>query len=920
MPLSWNDIKTRAAAFEQRWRGASDERSQAQGFWIDFFDIFGVRKPRVASFEHAVKKHGGGQGFIDLFWPGTVMVEHKSRGRSLIRAHDQAMDYFPGLKERDLPRYVLVSDFARLRLYDLERGEDLEFALAELPKHIKRFAFVAGYQTQVVRPQDPVNVKAADRMGDLHDALLSSGYKGHALEVLLVRLLFCLFADDTGIFQPAQSFRVWVEERTAQDGSDLGPQLAQLFQLLNTVETQRSARLDEQLLAFPYVNGRLFEELLPMAAFDAAMREQLLDCCALDWSAISPAIFGAMFQSIMDGKARRNLGAHYTSEENILKLIGPLFLDELRAEFERIKGNRNKLFEFHKKLRAHVFLDPACGCGNFLVITYRELRLLELELLRTVYQQGLAGGQQVIDVHLMVALDVDQFHGIEIEEFPAQIAQVALWLMDHQMNVRVSEEFGHYVARIPLKAAPHIVHGNALRLDWADVLAPERCSFVLGNPPFIGHHLQSPQQKAEMLACLRDAPAAGVLDYVCAWYCKAADYIAQTQIRVAFVSTNSITQGEQVGILWRALASRAPLQIHFAHQTFRWSNEASGKAHVYCVIIGFAAFAPTSQTLFVYEDINGAAHATPASQINAYLVDAPWVLLPNNSKNVFGQPEMMYGSKPTDGGHFFLDDSERERLLAAEPEASKVIRRFMGAHEYLNNEPRWVLWLVGADPALLKRLPQVMSRVRAVAEFRKASKAATTRDYAYPTLFRQVTQPKSRYVLIPRHTSENRAYVPFGFFEAEVIVGDSCFSLPGAESYHFGVLQSRMHMAWVRFTCGRLESRYRYSKDIVYNNFPWPGATEVQRQAVEAAAQQVLAERAAFPAATLATLYDPLSMPPALVKAHQKLDAAVDTAYGRRRFKSDADRVAFLFERYRELTSLLPAEVAKAPRKERVKP
>ena len=805
MPLSWNDIKTRAAAFEQRWRGASDERSQAQGFWIDFFDIFGVRKPRVASFEHAVKKHGGGQGFIDLFWPGTVMVEHKSRGRSLIRAHDQAMDYFPGLKERDLPRYVLVSDFARLRLYDLERGEDLEFALAELPKHIKRFAFVAGYQTQVVRPQDPVNVKAADRMGDLHDALLSSGYKGHALEVLLVRLLFCLFADDTGIFQPAQSFRVWVEERTAQDGSDLGPQLAQLFQLLNTVETQRSARLDEQLLAFPYVNGRLFEELLPMAAFDAAMREQLLDCCALDWSAISPAIFGAMFQSIMDGKARRNLGAHYTSEENILKLIGPLFLDELRAEFERIKGNRNKLFEFHKKLRAHVFLDPACGCGNFLVITYRELRLLELELLRTVYQQGLAGGQQVIDVHLMVALDVDQFHGIEIEEFPAQIAQVALWLMDHQMNVRVSEEFGHYVARIPLKAAPHIVHGNALRLDWADVLAPERCSFVLGNPPFIGHHLQSPQQKAEMLACLRDAPAAGVLDYVCAWYCKAADYIAQTQIRVAFVSTNSITQGEQVGILWRALASRAPLQIHFAHQTFRWSNEASGKAHVYCVIIGFAAFAPTSQTLFVYEDINGAAHATPASQINAYLVDAPWVLLPNNSKNVFGQPEMMYGSKPTDGGHFFLDDSERERLLAAEPEASKVIRRFMGAHEYLNNEPRWVLWLVGADPALLKRLPQVMSRVRAVAEFRKASKAATTRDYAYPTLFRQVTQPKSRYVLIPGHTSENRPYIPFGFFEADVIVGNSCFALPAAESYHFGVLQSRMHMAWVRFTCGRLE-------------------------------------------------------------------------------------------------------------------
>lgn len=566
MPLSWNDIKVRAAGFERRWRDASDERSQAQEFWVEFFDIFGVRKPRVASFEHAVKKHGGGQGFIDLFWPGVLLIEHKSRGKDLARAHDQAMGYFPGLKDRDLPRYVLVSDFARFRLFDLEEGSDIEFKLADLPQHIKRFAFVAGYRTQTIRPQDEVNIKAAQKLGLLHDALKASGYDGHALELLLVRLLFCLFADDTGIFQPAQSWRAWLEERTAVDGSDLGPQLAALFQVLNTPEEKRSAKLDEQLRAFPYVNGRLFAEMLPLAAFDAAMREQLLDASALDWSVISPAIFGAMFQSISDDKARRALGAHYTSEENILKVIKPLFLDELRAEFERAKRHRNRLFEFHKKLRSLVFLDPACGCGNFLVITYRELRLLELDVLRAAY----ADGQQTLDVHTLVNIDVDQFHGIEIEEFPAQIAQVALWLVDHQMNVRVGEEFGAYFARIPLKATPHIVHGNALRLSWEAVLSAQRCSYVLGNPPFIGHQNRSADQAADMTEVWGSDGRFGRLDYVTAWYACAARFVQGSErIRCAFVSTNSICQGEQVGTLWSWLLERG-IRIDFAHRTFKW--------------------------------------------------------------------------------------------------------------------------------------------------------------------------------------------------------------------------------------------------------------------------------------------------------------------------------------------------------------
>ncbi len=509
MPLSWNEIKSRAIAFSKDWSTETSERAEAQSFWNAFFHVFGIERRRVASFEQQVAIARAGNklrhGRIDGFWKGTLLIEHKSAGESLDRAFAQAVDYFDGLPERDLPRYVLVSDFTKLRLHDFEAksgepGAETEFALKDLHKHLRRFGFIAGYQAQVIKPQDPVNIRAAEQMGKLHDALKASGYAGHALEVLLVRLLFCLFADDTGIFQPAQSFRAWVEERTAQDGSDLGPQLAQLFQVLNTPEDKRSRALDEQVQAFPYVNGKLFTEALPLAAFTSAMRESLLDACAIDWSGISPAIFGALFQSIMDARARRNLGAHYTGEDNILKVIKPLFLDELWAEFQRIKGNRNRLFEFHKKLRTLNFLDPACGCGNFLVITYRELRLLELAVLRAAYQDG----QQLLDIHQRLLVDVDQFHGIEIEEFPAQIAQVALWLMDHQMNVLAGEEFGLYFARIPLKATPHIVHGNALRLDWEDVLPASRCSYVLGNPPFMGKQLpDDAQQKADVAPRLR---------------------------------------------------------------------------------------------------------------------------------------------------------------------------------------------------------------------------------------------------------------------------------------------------------------------------------------------------------------------------------------------------------------------------------
>ncbi|OZA29454.1 MAG: SAM-dependent methyltransferase [Hydrogenophilales bacterium 17-64-11] len=918
MPLSWNEIRSRAHAFSHKWAGEDSERAEAQSFWNDFFAVFGIERRRVAIFEKQVQLDRAGEklkhGRIDAFWKGMLLIEHKSRGADLDRAFFQAADYFDGIAERDLPRYILVSDFERFHLYDLEDDTEIEFRLADLAKRIKHFAFIAGYRTQVITPQNPVNIKAAERMGKLHDRLKASGYEGHPLEVLLVRLLFCLFAEDTGIFQPAGSFRIWLDERTAQDGSDLGPQLALFFQVLNTPDNRRSNKLDEQLAAFPYVNGRLFEETIPIAGFDTAMRDALLDCCALDWAAISPAIFGALFQSIMDGKARRNLGAHYTSEENILKLIKPLFLDALRDEFGKARKNKNKLFEFHKKLRVLTFFDPACGCGNFLVVAYRELRILELDVLRAVHE---GPGSRFLDIHQEIQIDVDQFHGIEIEEFPAQIAQVALWLMDHQMNVRVSEEFGLYFARIPLVTSPRIMHGNALTLDWNEVLPAERCSYVMGNPPFVGAKFMDDAQRADTRAVFDGIHNAGLLDFVAAWYVKAARYLQGQSTRCAFVSTNSITQGEQVGALWGWLLSQG-VKIHFAHRTFSWSNEARGKAAVHCVIVGFGLGEVAEKTIYEYADIKGEPYALPAANINPYLVDAPDVVLTRRSKPICPVPEIGIGSQPIDDGNYLFTTAERDAFLAREPKAKNYFHRWLGAVEFLNGHQRWCLWLGDCPPNELRQMPEAMARVEAVKKFRLASKRKQTLAAAdFPAHFGTELIPTAPYLLIPKVSSERRSFIPIGLEQPDTFCSDLVFMLPNAALYHFAILTSTMHMAWVRSVCGRLKSDYRYSAGIVYNNFPWPDKpSDKTLQAIEAAAQAVLDARAAFPGATLADLYDPLTMPPALLRAHQKLDAAVDRAYGKTGFKSDAERVAFLFERYQALTSLLPAARPKWGRKE----
>lgn len=928
MPLSWNEIRDRSLAFSREWAHESSEDAEAKSFWDGFFNVFGITRRRVASFEAPVKKGDGHGGFIDLLWKGVLLVEHKSLGKDLGRAAKQAFDYFPGLKERDLPRYVLVSDFARFRLYDLDSspspqpspargegavspppltgggrgaGEVFEFTLADLSKNIQLFGFIAGYQTRSFGQQDPVNVQAAEKLGKLHDQFKATGYDGHPLEVLLVRLLFCLFSEDTALFERCQ-FQDYLEQRTSEDGSDLGMHLAQFFQVLDTPPEKRSKTLDEQLAAFPYVNGQLFSEMLPITSCDKAMRETLLDCCALDWSRISPAIFGSLFQSIMDTTARRNLGAHYTNETNILKLIRPLFLDELWAEFNKIKNNRNKLFEFLKKLGHLNFFDPACGCGNFLVIAYRELRLLELEVLRHVRQND----QLMLDVFELIGVNVDQFHGIEIEEWPARIAEVALWLTDHQMNLRVSEEFGQYYARLPLKKAPHIVHGNALRLDWRDVVTPHRLSYLLGNPPFVGSKLLNDEQRAEVAAVFYDTKGAGVLDYVACWYRKAAEYMAENPVvRTAFVSTNSITQGEQVGILWPDLLRRG-IHINFAHRTFQWSSEARGKAAVHCVIIGFGLQEVPEKWLFDYDTPKSEPHAIKATNINPYLVDGPDVVILKRGTPIFNVPVMRFGNQPIDGGHLLLDENEKKILVTKEPTAQKMLRRYYGSVEFINNLERWCLWLIDSSPEELRNAPSVMQRIEAVKQFRLSSDRVATRELAaIPTQFAFVSHQDTPYIIVPSVSSERRQFIPIGFMPSDVIASNLCLIIPSATLYHFGILSSTMHNAWMRAVCGRLKSDYRYSAGIVYNNFPWPEPSEKQQVAIEAAAQKVLDTRALYPSATLADLYDPLTMPPDLVKAHQTLDKAVDAAYGKTGFKTEAERVAFLFEHYQQLTAPL---------------
>lgn len=930
MPLSWNEIRHRAIAFSKEWAGEKSEQAEKQTYWNEFFNVFGIRRRTVASFEDPVRGITGQYGYIDLFWPRMLLVEHKSLGKDLGKAESQAFRYIQDLaregRHNEIPRYVIVSDFARIALHDLEpddqrplplldtsRIHTIEFPLADFHKHIHSFAFIPGYQQHKFEEQDPINIEAVQIMGRLHDALEQGGYSGHQLERFLVRILFCLFAEDTGIFE-REAFHLYLENRTAEDGSDLGMHLARLFDVLNTPPEKRQKNLDETLADFRYVNGDLFAEKLDFADFNLQMRVALLYCTTFDWSRISPAIFGSLFQAVMESRERRQIGGHYTNERDILKVIRSLFLDDLRAEFERAKSSKAELRRFHDKLSKLRFLDPACGCGNFLVITYRELRLLEIDLLKELFK---GSSEQELTIERLSLVDVDQFYGIEISEWPARIAEVAMWLMDHQMNNRLSEEFGQYFVRLPLRKSPTIVHGNALRLDWKEILPPDRCSYVLGNPPFVGKQFATDQQKKDMEILFSGVKGSGVLDYVTAWYFKAAEYIQDTQITVSFVSTNSICQGEQVGILWNELFKHYHLKIHFAHRTFAWESEARGKAHVHVVIVGFGAVDCDHKRIYEYDSETGQVTVSDIRNISPYLLEGSDIAILSRSFPLSPAPQIVFGNMPNDGGHLILDETEKIELIKKAPESSKFIRPFVGAVEFIHGKNRWCLWLKGVSPAEFRKLPEIVERIERVRQDREASPRETTRELAkYPALFGEIRQPSSSYLVIPKTSSERRRYIPIAILMPEVISSTELQMIPDFTIFHFGILTSSMHMAWTRQVCGRLKSDYRYSNKLVYNNFPWPESpTDKQRAAVESAAQAVLEARKWHPNSTLADLYDPLSMPPNLVKAHVHLDRAVELCYRPQLFDNDRQRVEYLFALYEKLTAPLIPQPPKRRRK-----
>lgn len=900
MTLSLNEIKNRAVNFSKDWENETSEKGEAKTFWDDFFKVFGITRRRVATFEKNIKTLGNKQGYIDLFWKGNLVVEHKSKGANLDKAYSQAIDYFSGLKEYELPKYVIVSDFQKFRLYDLEEDKLYEFDLIDLHKNIYLFGFLTGYKKKTFQEEDPVNIKAALLMGQLHDELYEVGYKGHKLEIFLVRLLFCMFADDTGIFEKSIFFD-YLQQKTNEDGSDLGLHLAKIFEVLNKSVEERQTNLDESLKQFAYVDGKLFEEYIEIPDFGKDMRDVLLKCCSFNWSLISPAIFGSLFQSVMDKEKRRNLGAHYTEEKNIMKLIRSLFLDDLYKELKLIGNNKKKLIDFHKKISNIKILDPACGCGNFLIISYRELRLLEIEILKKIIKDD------VYDIDIWLDLNVDSMFGIELEEFPAKIAEVAMWLIDHQMNMKASEEFGIYYIRLPLKKSANIINGNALKIIWEKLLPAGKFDYIIGNPPYVGKAFRNDGQNEDMDFIFKKVKGYGVLDYVSCWYLKAAEYIKDSNTKVAFVSTNSITQGEQVGILWNELLNNYKVKIHFAHRTFSWSSEARGKAQVFVVIIGFANFYIKDKYIFDYANPKSEAQQLKVNNINPYLVEGKDMVILKRKKPICDVPEIVFGSMPNDGGNLLLSKEEKEHFLISDPETNKFIKPLVSAKEFLNDTERYCLWLTEIQPSELKKFPEIEERVKKVKEYRIKSNRETTRELAsYPTLFGEIRQPQTDYIVIPRVSSENRTYIPIGFFTKNEIASDSCLTIPGANLYHFGILTSIMHMTWVKYMCGRLEGRYRYSNDIVYNNFPWPlNPSNKDKLKIIEKAQKILKTREVYKNSSLSDLYNPLRIPPLLTKAHKELDDSVDLCYRKQKFNNDKSRMEFLLDLFQIYTKAL---------------
>lgn len=919
-----NEIRTRAARFTREWQEEpGDERQQAQSFLRDLLGVYGITQTRAAFYEKRVKRSStGSRGYIDALIPGVALIEMKSAGKDLIAAEQQALDYIDDLPDPEVPRWVLTSDFHRFRLLDLRSEVDtdpVEFPISQLRDNAEKLAFLAGYGERAFgsKAQEAASIKAAKLMASLYEALEGSGYDDHEASVFLVRTLFALYADDAGMWE-RDLFLEFLETRTAQDGSDLGPQMSLLYQVMGRDPSRRQSNLDELIARFPYVNGGVFEEPLSIPSFDGEMRRRLVDAAMFNWSTISPAIFGSLFQAVKDKTARRELGEHYTTETNIMKVIGPMFLDGLRQRF--IDG-------FHdaralKKLRSDMsdmrFLDPACGCGNFLVVGYRHMRALDLEVLQRIQKLTKETATTMFFTEEHLAVRLSSFHGIELEEWPAQIAATALHLVEHQANQAMELALGAAPDPLPLDKVRSIHIGNALRTDWAEVVEPSEHMYIMGNPPFLGHATRSLEQAQE----LRDVwgrDDIGRLDYVTGWYAKSVELMSRPGYsgEFAFVSTNSIAQGEPVPALFGPLFA-AGWRVKFAHRTFAWTSEAPGAAAVHCSVIGFDRVARRRARLFEYEgNLRGEPIEIPVvDQINGYLVDGPNVLIEQRRAPLAkALPPMVFGNMARDDGNLLIEPDDYDHV-AADPLAAKYIRPFVGARQLIHNEPRWCLWLVDLDPHDITRSPVLRQRLESVRRFRAESKAESTRQMSEtPHLFGQRSQPDTPYVCVPRHVSETRRFFPTALFGPNVICGDANFKADDPDGVAFAVISSSAFIAWQRAVGGRIKSDLRFSNTLTWNTFPLPELTHDQRTAIIMGGRAVLDARALQPQRSLADHYNPLAMAPDLLRAHRELDAAVDKAFGLRGPVTEVQRLRALFSSYSKLTTegqlRLPAKPAR---------
>lgn len=926
--INLKEQKKNAQAFIKRWENRGNERQDSQSFWLDLLQsVYGIEKPtEYIKFEDAVKMDT--TSFIDGYIEKTrVLIEQKSRTKDLSKAivqsdgskltpFQQAKKYATEIGFSRYPRWIVVSNFQEFRIYDMEQpnSEPKIVRLEDLDKEAYRLEFLIDKTNEHLEREMKVSIEAGAIVGEIYEGLLKqyinpdSPDSLHAINQLVVRLVFCLYAEDAGIFGHKMMFHDYLARFSSRD---FRSGLKDLFKILNTPIEDRDPYLDDELLAFPYVNGGMFaENNLEIPKFTDELRELILEhaSSSFDWSEISPTIFGSVFESTLNPETRRSGGMHYTSIENIHKVIDPLFLDELRDElneirqFKQFKTVEQRAKQFQSKLSSLTFFDPACGSGNFLTETYISLRRLENEAIKLYMGDTVALdlGQNLVKVKL------NQFYGIEINDFAVSVAKTALWIAESQMLEETKDIVFANIDFLPLKSYTNIVEGNALEINWETVVPKDKLSYIIGNPPFIGARLMSKEQKNSLLSVFDGYKGVGNLDFVCGWYINCAKIMKDSSIEAALVSTNSITQGEQASILWKILMEEFDIKINFAYQTFQWTSEAKQKAAVYCVIVGFSNHNNDKKILF-----DTSNQTNKVDNINGYLVDAPNVFIENSTQPISNVNKMVFGSMPNDGGFLSnYSDEEKNNIVQRYPESEKFFKRIYGAQEFINNKIRWALWLYQTSPSEWRKIPPIAEAVKNVQENRSSSKRESTKKLAeMPYLFGEIRQPEGDYLLVPRVSSENRRYIPMGFMGADDLASDAVQIIPDATLYDFGILTSNVHMAWMRTVAGRLKSDYRYSAKIVYNNFPWPEVTEVQKEKISKTAQAILDARALYPDSSLADLYDELTMPVELRRAHQANDKAVMEAYdmtkivdGKKTWLTESETVARLFEMYEELT------------------